>query len=140
MNLKNLVPPLELCKLIPAGEFADSYFVYMEPDGRTSLTMPHSREYANATVIEWRKTSWILYPAPTLQEILEDGDPIYELHVKHKPGANQSMVSNALKAWLKRNNINYEICLWCGGNMTGDYDNTICSHCGQRTEKVEVIK
>jgi hypothetical protein len=27
MNLDDIVPPLELCKLIPAGEFEDSVFV-----------------------------------------------------------------------------------------------------------------
>lgn len=30
MKLKNLVPPLELCKKIPAGEFAESPFVWVE--------------------------------------------------------------------------------------------------------------
>lgn len=27
-KLESLVPPLELCKLIPAGEFADSAFIW----------------------------------------------------------------------------------------------------------------
>jgi hypothetical protein len=137
MNLKNLVPPLELCKLIPAGEFADSALVWETP----SSSFPEDQKFH---VFIRRRNVFMhnkdMIPAPTLQEILEDGDPIYELHVKHKPGANQSMVGNALKAWLKRMNVKYEVCLWCGGNMTGDYDNTICPHCGQRTEKVEVIK
>lgn len=30
MNLKDLVPPLEMCKLIPEGEFAGSPFVWVE--------------------------------------------------------------------------------------------------------------
>ena len=29
-NLTELVPSLELCKLIPAGEFTDSAFVWLE--------------------------------------------------------------------------------------------------------------
>lgn len=115
MNLKKLVPPLELCKLIPEGEFADSYFVYMEPDGRTSLTMPHSREYANATVIEWRKTSWILYPAPTLQEIIKEldefevwGNNISDEHTvvsEFVQYEDENTATAALKVWLKLKGI-----------------------------------
>lgn len=61
-NLKDLVPPLELCKLIPKGEFKDTYFSY--------YWCSFSKEY------ELVKTEWIgnpinSYPAPTLQEISE---------------------------------------------------------------------
>ena len=34
MKLEDLVPPLELCKLIPAGEFADSAFGHFDADYR----------------------------------------------------------------------------------------------------------
>lgn len=32
-NLEKLVPPLEFCKLIPDGEFADSALVYIDAAG-----------------------------------------------------------------------------------------------------------
>ena len=31
-DLTDLIPPLELCKLIPSGEFEDSYFVWTKFD------------------------------------------------------------------------------------------------------------
>jgi hypothetical protein len=90
MELKDLVPPLELCKLIPEGEFADSAFAWAlrkaEPpyigraigvnmgsviDGDYCLC---TREYAG-------KVRWVhgkdnipcpTVPAPTLEEILQE--------------------------------------------------------------------
>jgi hypothetical protein len=56
MTLENLVPPLELCKKIPAGAFADSALVWMET--RTG-----------SCVVQARITSEEI-PAPTLAEII----------------------------------------------------------------------
>lgn len=67
-DLTDLVPPLELCKLIPTGEFADSALMWLEVD-----------------IPQGDKTGWQVipsykifrtchnpkYPAPTLQEIME---------------------------------------------------------------------
>jgi DNA-directed RNA polymerase subunit RPC12/RpoP len=33
-----------------------------------------------------------------------------------------------------------EICLWCGGDVTGEYEGTLCPHCYQRLHKVKVEK
>lgn len=44
MNLEDLVPPLELCKLIPAGEFEDSAFLCEAEVGmasRKNTQYPH---------------------------------------------------------------------------------------------------
>lgn len=52
MNIEQLVPPLELCRQIPKGAFADSAFCWVEyPRGDLSKAE--------------------LFPAPTLAEIIE---------------------------------------------------------------------
>ena len=64
-SLEDLVPPLELCKQIPEGAFADSALVWwgacvyprLYPDGVRFNTL-------------WHKKGTI--PAPTLSEILEE--------------------------------------------------------------------
>ena len=58
-KLENLVPPLELCKLIPQGEFADSMFTWWQ-------ITPF--EEWNVVV----RSTLTTIPAPTLQEILEE--------------------------------------------------------------------
>lgn len=62
MNLEELVPPLELCKLIPQGEFADSVLVRI----------------GNSKIIALRRRAKVIFaesvhhPAPTLQEIMAE--------------------------------------------------------------------
>ena len=59
-KLEDLVPPLELCKLIPKGEFEDSAFVRI----------------GNTQIIALRRSAKCIFtnqphiPAPTLEEIL----------------------------------------------------------------------
>lgn len=73
MNLKDLVPPLELCKLIPDKEFADSALVRcVDNVGMVILC-----ERQNAVQSE----GWKTIPAPTLQEILKKIAEIKELLV-----------------------------------------------------------
>lgn len=64
MTLENLVPPIELCKRIPAGKFADSALVwnirYGIPGDRT-VNLIQRKDYHNGGFI---------VPAPTLQEIM----------------------------------------------------------------------
>lgn len=63
MRLEELVPPLELCKLIPDGEFPSSAFVRcISGDGMVVLC-----ERKNAIQLE----GWKTIPAPTLEEILQ---------------------------------------------------------------------
>lgn len=67
-NLTGLVPPLELCKLIPGGEFADSAFVWIEVE----IPQENKKEWrvVNATkpILACHNPK---HPAPTLQEIME---------------------------------------------------------------------
>lgn len=66
-KLKDLVPPLELLKLIPEGEFEDSVFIWMEVEASATMEKtwslmqgtPYARQRPNRKI-----------PAPTLQEIL----------------------------------------------------------------------
>lgn len=61
-NLESIVPPLELCKRIPAGEFEDSALVWCRVRGK-DMVYPFEQ--------------WIGFggmppiPAPTLEEILD---------------------------------------------------------------------
>ena len=80
-KLESLVPPLELCKLIPAGEFEDAALVWVYDDVvgflcRTSgceqfrkkvwqLQKNHPRKIA-----AHRKCGQEIYPAPTLEETI----------------------------------------------------------------------
>ena len=62
-NLEDIVPPLELCRKIPKGEFADSALVW------------HSGDYFKSYVEERCEGDvehrWFgIFPAPTLAEIL----------------------------------------------------------------------
>lgn len=120
MNLKDLVPPLELCKLIPDGEFEDSVFVYVP--------------YANGNDFKlFRRTYQLeashngILPAPTLKEILRAtspgetgvfcshegdgswsiGDCEQDLYVRNGyEGKNPELL--ALRWWLKQKGIEDE--------------------------------
>ena len=64
-ELKDIVPPLELCKQIPAGAFDDSALVWM--DDRCVLG-----ELPPCVSVRVKNTYHkILAPAPTLAEIME---------------------------------------------------------------------
>lgn len=77
MNIKDLVPPLELCQKIPAGEFEDTCFFWFNfGDGYTVCKNGKSgfADLQNA------------YPAPTLSEIIEDlprDDGYNDLHMNY---------------------------------------------------------
>lgn len=92
MKLEELVPPLELCKKIPAGEFADSAFIW---DKTTSIgfwdgedkdgnhiggfgKIPHNKyrlrqNYSDRCRkhIKDQDIELDIFPAPTLEEILQ---------------------------------------------------------------------
>lgn len=80
-NLKSIVPPLELCKQIPAGEFEDSALVWVYDDVvgflcRTSgCEQIHKKEWQlehnhPRKIAIRRKSGHEIYPAPTLEEII----------------------------------------------------------------------
>ncbi|MBR2510425.1 MAG: hypothetical protein IKB71_11875 [Lentisphaeria bacterium] len=118
MNLEDLVPPPELCKMIPAGEFEDSALLYCVRHG-------HNGKVFNDIICredyDWSKTE--NYPAPTLQEILEDLHKheedvflkwseiaynewlinAYTTPVRDIQAHNKNIVTAAIKVWLELN-------------------------------------
>ena len=123
-DLTELVPPLELCKKIPDGEFEKSVFIWMEVEASATMEKtwslmqgtPYARQRPNRKI-----------PAPTLQEIMEDlphDDAYNDLligyservdkftgwHVYYNGDSkrhcyDQSAVTAALKLWLKLKGI-----------------------------------
>lgn len=65
-NLESIVPPLELCKRIPAGEFEDSALVWVDS----------STQNPGGVFVEPRRydIDGTYRPAPTLEEIIEELD------------------------------------------------------------------
>ena len=68
MNLQDLVPPLELCKRIPNGEFTNTALVWL--DGYSPLTKTKYTGVSARYILTPRY--YTATPAPTLQEILEE--------------------------------------------------------------------
>lgn len=67
-RLENLIPPLELCKQIPAGEFEDSALVLEKSEKYFQALDVMDYEYKMVT----RTESKCGFSAPTLDEILID--------------------------------------------------------------------
>lgn len=93
MELKGLVPPLELCQKIPVGRFEDCAFIWDKSDGvgfwdGVDKDGNHIGGFGKIPAMNWRvrnnfsertrkhlKENGVeinYYPAPTLQEILQD--------------------------------------------------------------------
>lgn len=124
-ELKDLVPPLELCKLIPAGEFDDSAFAWIHADVvgfvcRTSgCEEVAGKEWqlirSNASrVIRARKRGEEIYPAPTLEEIMgamqfcrvyKKSANFYVAVKEQERVPSFSGATAALKLWLKLKGI-----------------------------------
>ena len=114
-NLENLVPPLELCRQIPAGEFEDSELVWVYDDVvgflcRTSGFEPiHKKEWQlehnhPRKIAIRRKSGHEIYPAPTLEEVLEAIGKVenWDTATITRPiGVNARIVDTALKRWFK---------------------------------------
>ena len=102
-NLKSIVPPLELCKLIPAGEFEDSALVWV--DGNT--------QNPNSVFVEPRRYAidGTHRPAPTLEEILESIGEVetWDTMTIHRiTNGKQNITTNALKRWFNVKGIKVE--------------------------------
>lgn len=102
-NLKSIVPPLELCKRIPAGEFEDTALVWI--DGNTQNpdeVFVEPRRYAiDGTFI----------PAPTLDEILEGIGEVETwdtMTIARITNGKQSLTTNTMKRWFKLKGIEVE--------------------------------
>jgi hypothetical protein len=70
MNLEELVPPMELCKKIPAGEFEHSALVIFKWENVKEPCIYERLSVAQRHLDNGRKKGYC-FPAPTLQEIME---------------------------------------------------------------------
>ena len=131
-NLESIVPPLELCKRIPAGEFEDSALVWVYDDVVGFLCRTSGCEQIHK--MEWqlqnnhprkiairRKSGHEIYPAPTLEEIRRELrnlsvdvidntirvsckiDP--ETHISEIALNENDVTAAALRLWFKINRI-----------------------------------
>ena len=121
-NLKNLVPPLELCKRIPEGEFEDSALVWVYDDVvgflcRTSgCEQIHKKEWQlehnhPRKIAIRRKSGHEIYPAPTLAEILESIGEVETwdtMTMTRITNGKQNLTTNALKRWFKVKGVEVE--------------------------------
>ena len=103
-TLERIVPPLDLCKKIPEGEFKDSALVWV--DGNTQNpdeVFVEPRRYA---------VDGTHRPAPTLDEILEGigGIETWDtMTIARITNGKQSLTTNTLKRWFKVKGIKIEI-------------------------------
>lgn len=119
MKLEELVPPLELCKLIPKGEFEDSALMWFS---NYHFGGWHIERHGLAIAYT---DNGELYPAPTLQEIIKELKRDYckvgvsirydwccyivdEFGNDMTESDNSEAVVSALKLWLKLKGIEYE--------------------------------
>lgn len=101
-NLESIVPPLELCKQIPAGEFEDSALVWCRVRGKDVVC---EREHWVGVF----GTSPV--PAPTLEEVLEAIGKVEHwdtVTITRPIGATTRIVNTALKRWFKVKGIEVE--------------------------------
>ena len=114
-NLESIVPSLELCKNIPAGEFEDSALVWVYDDVvgflcRTSgCEQIHKKEWQlehnhPRKIAIRRKCGQEIYPAPTLAEILESIGEVETwdtMTMTRITNGKQNLTTNALKRWFE---------------------------------------
>ena len=118
MKLEELVPNIELCKLIPDGEFADSAFYWFEELQKMNEKPPHDYRYfvSFADFHGYGLGGGRCCPAPTLQEIMEELDPLQDaFYADFDYGSKAWMVADsgyesnaataAIKAWLGKKGI-----------------------------------
>ena len=118
-KLTDLVPPLELCRMIPAGEFEDSALIWVNAMDNQPKVICRP----------WDKKSTAA-PAPTLQDILAElphddayndlmlsysakvdkftGWHIYYSGDRKRHCYNKNAATAALKLWLKLKGIKNE--------------------------------
>lgn len=109
-NSQSLVPSLELCKKIPAGEFAESAFIYGQ----------YFRQLSPAVIRRFSSRCQIVYaPAPTLQEIMAEipfaqvsifDNGSFVIHPRFGKKRNvrfydDNATTAAMKVWLKLKGI-----------------------------------
>ena len=121
-TLERIVPPLELCKQIPAGEFEDAALVWVYDDVvgflcRTSgCEQIHKKEWQlehnhPRKIAIRRKSGHEIYPAPTLAEILESIGEVETwdtMTMTRITNGKQNLTTNALKRWFKVKGVEVE--------------------------------
>ena len=94
-KLESIVPPLDLCNIIPVGEFEDSALVWCRVRGEDAVCP---------------RTQWVgvdgmgPVPAPTLEEVLEEIGKVenWDTATITRPiGATARIVDTALKRWFE---------------------------------------
>lgn len=126
-NLKNLVPPLELCKKIPAVEFEDTALVYRFDHQQAGKMFPETNEderffyVEEREMVEFAQRNMVnpppMFPAPTLDEIrrklrnlsIVPGDKVIHVECKIDPenwvstiAVNENDVTAAaLRLWFE---------------------------------------
>ena len=107
-KLEKIVPSLELCKLIPAGEFEDAALVwrYDHICGFICLLPGHPDETARL------RNDGMIYPAPTLEEIFDSicelpNTDFTDMHIisKGKCYSYPTDAGSALELYLKLKGI-----------------------------------
>ena len=109
-GLEKIVPPLELCKKIPDGAFADSALIWHVQGSPVG----YMKELERRDELHAERFGVVL-PAPTLAEIMSAlpkcveyrwfDDGFYPSHPKHYAGdfADPSPTTAVLKLWLTLN-------------------------------------
>ena len=107
-NLESIVPPVELCKQIPEGEFEDSALVWEKSEKYFQATEIINYEYK----VVARDESKGGFPAPTLEEVLEAIGKVenWDTATITRPiGVNTRIVDTALKRWFEVKGVKIEI-------------------------------
>lgn len=112
-TLERIVPPLELCKKIPAGEFEDSAMVWKERTGLSRDYLVKIREPEDISYkVESAEVNY--FPAPTLEEIfytLGDLGAVFckgWIRVGNKLYEYSTSSEEALRLWFKVKGIEVE--------------------------------
>ena len=111
-NLESIVPPLDLCKMIPAGEFENTALVW-DIHGKFDKWHVEKRVKRSVRFGDYGRMSspHADIPAPTLEEILEAYMEIKEwdtVTITRPVGDNARLVDTALKRWFKGKGIEVE--------------------------------
>ena len=112
-RLENLIPPLELCKQIPAGEFDDSALVW-DIHGKFDKWHVEKRVKRSVRFGDYGRMSppHADISAPTLEEVLEAIGKVenWDTATITRPvGVNTRIVDTALKRWFKVKGVKIEI-------------------------------
>lgn len=104
-KIERIVPPLELCKRIPAGEFEDTALVWMY---RPALKGISDTPFMVDMRVKAEYLKREMYPAPTMDEILEaiGGVESWDtMRISRITNGKQRLTTNTLKHWFKLKGI-----------------------------------